>query len=94
MEEITEILDLEERLSKMKISIVTKYHLNTLGKTKGIQEISAIYFRSSLFSMEEYDKSDMVIYVDKIGVRCLKNRYNNEHTNIYMTHIGFDEWTY
>ena len=93
-EELAKKIEVEERIREMKFSIVTKYHLNELGKKKGFSELKASDFRRSLFSLQDFEKSHIVIFFDERGVRCLKRKYTREDTDVYMQHLGFGEWTF
>tara|TARA_R110000851_G_scaffold93624_1_gene203946 strand:+ start:486 stop:776 length:291 start_codon:yes stop_codon:yes gene_type:complete len=92
--ELNKRLEIEGELMGMKISILTKYHLNELGKKKKLRDIDYSDFRGCLFSQKDADNSSLVIYVSEGGIRCLKRRYANEDIEMYMNHLGFADWEY
>ena len=93
-EELNKKIAIEENISEMNFAILTKHHLNELGKNKELCELKATDFRGSLFSTQDFQKSHIVIFFDERGVRCLKRRYTIEDTDVYMQHLGFSDWTF
>lgn len=87
------IITIENEIEEMNFSIITKHHLNELGKKKKLNELTVSDFRGSLFSVEDFEKSHIVIFFDERGVRCLKRKYNRDDTDKYMQHLGFNEWS-